>query len=759
MFRLILLLLLVVMCGSLAAQNAAVQGVVTDEAKRPLSGVHVLFPALDRGATTDNDGAFFFDGLPAGTYMIRSSHVGYDVDEQRVHLSHEVVRKLHIRLHDAIVHLGSVSITSTRSADLVRNTPQPVSVVGSEHIMRQAHVSVPDVIAAEPGITLIRDGIWGTDVSIRGLSRSNVVTLVDGARIETATAHAAGLSLIDLTDVDRIEVIRGAASSLYGSGATGGVINIVTRAGGYTDGLHFGGALNSSYASVNEGSAGALTLDMADRWWYVHAHGMLRSAVDAETPNGTLRDSRFRDRSMSFSAGMRPADSHELRLRYQRFYAEDVGIPGGASFPAMASARYPDEDRELMTAEYVTGPLGAHVANLSLRYVRQYIGRNVEIVPNDIATLRPSADHEMDALQLENTWLFGGHRFIAGVDAWARSYSGIRLREVHATNTILADLPLPDASFRSIGAYLQDEWTLLDGRMHLSLGGRVDQIHVENEEGYDLLYIENNGQRNDMPPGRSIRWSAEESDEISWSMHAGALYHLSDAVSWTLNVSRAFRAPSLEERYQYIQLGDAVWLGDEDLAAERGSMFDIGMRLHGSRFSLRANTFLRLMSDLVVDERMSDTLYMKTNIGEARLYGAELMAEYNPFDAVVFYASASFVRGEDTRNEIDLPEMPPLRGRVGFRTPIGEYLHAEFSFDAAADQDAVAKGEDRTPGYALFNFHLRTTQLRFAGMGMQLFAGVENIFDRAWRRHISTLRGLLRDEPGRNFALRLRVLW
>ncbi|PLX24132.1 MAG: hypothetical protein C0600_13700 [Ignavibacteria bacterium] len=759
MFRLFFFSLFVVIPGVLAAQNAALRGVVTDGADQPLPGVHVLLPALDRAATTDNDGAFFFEGLPARSVLLRSSHLGYAMNEQRVELTPGVTRQLRIHLREAVIDLGMVSITGTRGADLLRNTPQPVSVIGAEHLLRRVTVSVPDALAAEPGIALVRDGMWGTDVSIRGLSRSNVVTLVDGARIETATAHAAGLSMIDLTDVDRIEVIRGPASSLYGSGATGGVVNIVTRAGGYTDGLYFGGALSSSYASVNRGSAGALTLDMADRWWYAHAHGMLRSAVDAETPNGTLSDSRFHDRNMSFSAGLRPYRSHEVRLRYQRFHAQDVGIPGGSSFPASASARYPDEDRELITAEYATGPLGTHVSNLTLRYLRQSIGRNVEIVPNDKVTLRPSADHEMDALQLQNTWLFGGHRIIAGADAWARRYSGIRLRELHASSTTIADLPLPDASFRSIGAFLQDEWTLLDGRMRLSLGGRVDQIHVENEEGYDLVYIDSDGQRNDSPPGRALRWTAEESDEISWSMHAGALYHLTDALSLTLNASRAFRAPSLEERYQYIELGDALWLGDEDLAAERGSMFDFGMRLHGSRVSIRANTFLRLMSDLVVDERMSDTLYMKTNIGEARLYGAELTGEYSPFDAAVLYATASFVRGQDTKNDIDLPQMPPLSVRLGFRMPIGEFLYADVSLDAAADQDAVAAGEDRTPGYALYSLHMRSTQLRFAGVGIQFFAGVENMFDRPWRRHLSTLRGLLRDEPGRNFTVRLRMLW
>jgi len=227
----------------------------------------------------------------------------------------------------------------------------------------------------------------------------------------------------------------------------------------------------------------------------------------------------------------------------------------------------------------------------------------------------------------------------------------------------------------------------------------------------------------------------------------------------TLNLARSYRAPSLEERYQFIELGGATYLGDVNLAAEKGNTADIGVRIHTARFSLRANAFINAMNDLVIDERRSDTLYAKNNLGEALLQGGEVTLEYNPFSVFVLHVNAAYVRGRDTGNESDLPQMPPLSTRIGLRMPVSGLLTAELLFTAAADQDAVAEGEAATPGYGLLHLRLRSEAFRFSGVSAVLYAGVDNVFDRSWRRHLSTLRGIIVDEPGRNVFFRIHLLF
>ena len=748
----------------LFSQQRACGGIVTGTDGQPIVGAHVRVPGTHIGAVTDADGHFRLLLPGDRPSQIEATHIGYAPLTRPVPLPFDhSLEVLVLVLRPVPVDMGAVVVTATRSEDLLRDIPQPVSIVTSADLRQSAPVSVPDALDAEAGISLLRDGVWGTDVSIRGLGRANVVTLVDGARIETATNHAAGLSMIDVNDIERIEVIRGSASTLYGTGATGGVLNIVTGEGNYSDGLRMHGALSGAYSSVNDGAATSAAFDAADAGWVLRLRGTLRAARDARTPEGMLRDSRYHDRSLSASAGVRLDDRQQLRARYQLFDARDVGIPGGASFPEQASARYPDERRELVQGEYRIEQLSESFSRLSLRVSRQRIDRNVELIPNPAVVLRPSAEHTMHAALLQGNWdlpsaSLGGHHLVAGVDVWERSYTGRRLREIRSTATVIADLPLPDARFRSAGLFAHDAWTLPGERLRLTLGARLDFIHVANDEAYDLLYVEQNGVRNDAPPNRTLRWPSASSDELSWSASGGLLYALRRDLDLTLNVSRAFRAPSLEERYQYIELGGAVYLGDVNLAAETSSSVDLGLRLRRERFSLTGNVFVNRMGNLVVDERRSDSLYVKTNVGEALLYGAELSAEYRPIDALVLTAQFSAVFGRDTGEDADLPQMPPLSLRAGVAVPVGGVGRFEALLDAMADQDRVAPGEQRTPGVALLHLRLRSESFRLAGVSVSLSAGVDNLLDRSWRRHLSTLRGLIVAEPGRNVFVRLSLL-
>jgi len=229
------------------AQSIYIKGVVLDnETGLPVEGVDVLVAESQHNVITDQNGNFSFTLDSESKYQITLSRIGYKSYRTTVEPSNNIM-PLEIRLIPTEITLGQVTVTSTKYSKLEKDVALPLEVVTSEKLEKNLAVSVPDILNNEPGITLVRDGIWGTDINIRGLSRQNVVTLVDGNRIETATNHAAGLSLIDMFDIQRIEVIKGSVSSLYGTGATGGVINVTTKRGSYTDAFHLSGSLSSGY--------------------------------------------------------------------------------------------------------------------------------------------------------------------------------------------------------------------------------------------------------------------------------------------------------------------------------------------------------------------------------------------------------------------------------------------------------------------------------------------------------------------------------
>ena len=110
-------------------------------------------------------------------------------------------------------------------------TPGGVASVYSQEIFSIKPAGISEMASQIPGAYASPDSLWGADINIRGLGRNRIVVLIDGCRVNTATDINAQLGLIDPMDIERIEVLKGPVSALYGSGVLGGVINIITKKG------------------------------------------------------------------------------------------------------------------------------------------------------------------------------------------------------------------------------------------------------------------------------------------------------------------------------------------------------------------------------------------------------------------------------------------------------------------------------------------------------------------------------------------------
>ncbi len=776
------------------AQVGIISGTVVDDASREaIPDVNIIFSGWQFNTSTDNSGYFNVSNLPAGIYRISFSHAGYKSEIITVELKSSGTKNLVVKLFSTPIKMGEVLVSSTKYETKLKDVPLPMDVITGDKIKNEYAISVPDLLSNEPGLALGRDGIWGTTISIRGLSRSSIVTLIDGCRIETATDLAAGLSLIDVNDIKRIEVIKGAASSLYGTGALGGIVNIITKSGEYTDHISTGGSLTSGYNSVNSGSEGNLSLNAGASNWYVHVAGTLRDAGNTKTPSGVLSNSQFQDRSISTDIGLKPFKDNELIIDYQKFYADNVGIPGGSQlFPAIARVTYPVEERDLFSAQYSWKNVSSSILNISAKYFYQYIFRDVENIPylvsrvpasngqpakeTGVLKITPNARHYTNGIQLQTDWALGKSNYlVAGIDAWQRSLDSRRERYlqiktfspngdsvISITNQIVGEKPIPESSFRSVGLFVQDEIPVIKNRMKLTLGGRFDQIHITNSAVSNPVYVIVNGARNNSPSSQTLYWEAGTDNNYSWSGNIGFIYSLSRAIDITLTAARSFRSPSLEERYQYIDLGNLVELGNPGLKPERGYFFNSGLRIWDERLSLTLDIFLNNLTDLVVQEPGTyegRAALIESNVGKARLYGFDLGTEYNVLYNFTLYANASYVRGRDIANNLDLPQIPPFNAKIGIRSRVIDFINADLSAITFASQNRIAPGEISTPGYTYFDLYLSTSPLNLGFTKLNILGGIENITNREYRNHLATNRGLITSEPGRNFFLKMSFSW
>ena len=781
LLNILTIIFLIVNTTTLSA--ATLKGKIIDgETRQILVGANIQIPELEKGTISNARGEFHFQNLPAGEFEFFVTYIGFKKNQQTVELKSGATQILEIRLSPEVLKTQGITITSTRYRKELSDVALPVSVVSKEKMKIQAPMTLVDALKSEPGLALSRDGIWGTRLVVRGMSNNNLVTLVDGNRVDTSPELAATFSMVDVQDIDRIEVIRGAGSSLYGTGAIGGVVNVITRSGSYSDRLQLSGGFSGGYASVNELGNGHLRLNLSNQNTYFYASSMLRSAGNTQTPNGVLQNSQFSDQNLSAKAGIRLLKNHEIKLNYQKFEAENVGIPGGGDlFPSIAEVRYPTESRQLFSAEAISRNWSTWLRQTSLKYFSQNISREVENIPHiiiavpgtppkrvEVLKVTPGADHLVNGAQFQTDWLVAKQYLISGVEFWQKEYLGHRSKfqkievlnpvdgsVVKTINKEIADLPLPDSKYQSVGLFAQNESRLLQDRLIFTVGGRYDWINISSAEGLFPLYEITDGVRNDQPAGQTVLWPTEEAQNRSWSGNATLLYHLHSNLRLTLTGARSFRSPSLEERFQYIDLGSLVKLGDPDLKPESGTFGDLGFHFKTEKFAVSTNFFLNELRNLVVDQPTTfenRVALQKENVGKARLLGFDGRIDFRMLPMFSTYGTIAYVRGEDIRNNTPLPLIPPLNGRFGldWRT---RFLTLDFATNLFAAQNRIAEGELSTPGYITFDLYLLTRPMRLGTLVSQFVLGIENLSDLGYRNHLATNRGIT-SEPGRNILFR-----
>lgn len=774
------------------SQNITLTGKIIDiSTGSPIHGAIVFVPS-NNIAYTNSDGEYEVNNLMYGVYNVRVSHIGFKTQIKDIQIDVNN-RNFDFSLEPSPIKLDEVIVKVDRLEKYLKDSPYSLVLADKEQIESKNFNSLSDLLEYEPGITAIRDGVWGTDINIRGLSRNNIVTIIDGTRIETANDISARLSMIDLNDIDRVEIIKGAASSVYGSGATGGIVNIISNSPSFSKSYSLTGNFSTGYNSVNNLRTFAGTIYNSGYFWSSKISGSYRKADDAETPHGKLQNSKFSDYSLSGSLNLQPISNQLLKINYQLFKAEDVGIPGGAPlFPVNADVRYPNEKRELISAGYEILNISSLFSKVMVRYSHQYILRDVENIPGivqnipasgnmpprrvSVLKISPQADHNSDNFLAQANLIFSPNNLLTfGLDYWTRSYNGERLRYqkietldsagttvVNTLNKIIAEKPLPDSRFQSIGFFVQDDFEVLKDKLKFSLGARVDKIDITGEETLNPLYEINNDVINNNPPNQKILWEKTESDDVSYSSNAGVNYSLTSNLDLTLSLGYAFRSPSLEERFQYIDLGSLVRVGDPSLKPEKGYTSDFGIRYYSTDIKFISSIFYNYITDIVVEKPGTfegRNAQIKTNIGQARLYGFDFLLNYNFYKDWLTYLTASYVKGDDLSKDQNLPQIPPLNGTFGIKSSITENISAEVSSSVFAPQNDVAAGEISTPGYAAFNAAVNLKNINLTSFRFQIFAGVENIFDKSYRNHLSTVRGGITVEPGRNFYIRLVTGW
>ena len=223
----ILTTIILIIAGSLGLAQTAIQGRIVDTNDNPVALANVILVSTDLGTISDFDGNFLFNVPLTGEYELLISSVGYESFKTRIELNGSTQNLNNIRLTESIEMLNDAVVTASRLSQKITDVSIPITVISQEQIQNSGNVRLDEILIEQTGLTINSD--HGSGIQIQGLNSEYILILVDGEPLIGRTAGTLDLSRITLNNIERIEVVKGPSSSLYGSEAMGGVINIITK--------------------------------------------------------------------------------------------------------------------------------------------------------------------------------------------------------------------------------------------------------------------------------------------------------------------------------------------------------------------------------------------------------------------------------------------------------------------------------------------------------------------------------------------------
>ena len=642
--------------------------------------------------------------------------------------------------------LEAITVLGSGVRTPLLETPAAVTLIGPPEIREKSHETPAELLRDIPGVQLVDGDVAGSRrISIRGEESRRVLIMIDGQPL-TDHSNQGTPVLVDPDTIERIEVVRGPSSVLYGSRAIGGVVNIVTKGGGSKP---FQGDASLGYYSATNG---------------YRASASIRGAVDASdyrisvgksvhgerrTPDGKLENSGYRDDSVSVHLG-HGAGPHYVSLKAEqyRLQAGSWVEPGALAGYDTFSVDLPQRDLRRVGLQYQGDELRGWLKGLQANVYYQSIDRVFEnrftrpaARGSTLSFFNQSDDRQLTwggAIKLELA-LAERHRTLAGIDFEHDSLDSDKSTSIsfpRPTTTSSFD----EAAIRTASLYAQDEWKFTD-----TLTGYLGARYYDVSANLDASSVSPIAERND----------------ARWLGTTGLVWSPTRTFSLRGSVAQGYTWPTLSQLFVTSTAGGNTTVGNPALAPESGTTFEIGARWTRRKWLVDTTFFVTRAKDYIARQTVNPAsgatpgLITWVNVERARTTGFEALVEYETDSRLKPYVSGAVIRREYDYGAYTTFDSgtPIVFGRVGVRSPwqsgaykgvIDAYLRGARS---SVRRDATGAVDDRGDAYTTLNL-AATADL---GNAVTVRLGLNNLLDRDYRP-IDELPA-----PGRSLELTLSL--
>lgn len=718
LYRIKIPLLLLCLCCP-AAEGSEVKGKVTlSNSGTPVPAASVTIVQLERSTMTDAKGNYEFSGVPPGTY---------DVAGHMHDLTGQTRRITIVSGQDAIVDLElslspikyEITVTSSGREVTAFDAFQSVSTVDSLRLSEQSAFGLGDVLGNESGVHKRAFGPGSSRPVVRGFDGDRVLVLNDGLSTGTLSSQSGEhAEPIDSAHLDRVEVVKGPATLLYGSNAIGGVVNMVTEHHLLHEQSHpgFRGQLTTIGGTNNHQAAAHVNAEYGYKNWLFWGSGSRQVAGDYSSAEGRVDNSKTRMTSGSAGIGWY-AKGPFFNLSYA-FNDGRLGIPFAGAFHSHGEEEG-EEDHEGEHAAFVDETFTWQNVRLNTG-VRELPGifEEIKISANFSRWMHKELENGIAATSFDNklvnlraTAAQRPGKFLSGTSGFHFFHRDYAAEGEEALS--------PPATGNGIAFFTLQEIDLKAAR--LQFGGRLDHTSYH-------------------PSGMPER------SYTGFSGAAGIHIPLGENTAFVANYTHSYRAPAIEELYNFgPHIGNLAFeIGDPGLKREAADGIDLSLRHESSRFDAEANFYYYSIRDFVY---LSLTGGLEHGLraarfaqADSRFLGGEIQFSAALHRNLWLESGLDLVDAELTAGGVPLPRIPPLRGRFGFNA-----RWRGFSFRPeivmAGDQDRIYPTETPTPGYAVVN--MTASWILARSNLMHVFsAGVFNVGDTLYRNHLSFIKDL-----------------
>lgn len=620
-----------------------------------------------------------------------------------------------------VYNLAPVVVTATRTEESIQDVPAATEVITQKDFKQTGAYSVRSALRLAENLDLSEAGMAGNAVRIRGMDSTETLILIDGKRMAgedaSNTANVYELDRIPLSNVDRIEVVRGASSALYGSEAMGGVINIITKKpteAGLTVGANVGTRENNNYYHYDLGQIGKFNGSFDANFSKVRQY--------------SLNDSKD---TVMFGPRQEFNFSGEYELSKDRGIGMDLGYMKEKLRNNYADANKGEvaknRDRyQLYNDERKSVALDYHArTNASDFMIRAYynrldkdndafdrvkhVGNNYTELPYHVLDSFDRATYETYVLEAKDTTrISDAHRITVGGEYRKLKYDGTRLNangknpETIVIDGVTRTRSETDMAFHAF--YVQDEWTPSDKWLIIP----------------------------------AVRYDYSDKYGSYVAPKIGATYQFSDHFRFKTNYGKGFRAPSLSQLYMDARpAGDSGphIFGNPDLEPEKSLNWDAGIEGEWGKAFGKVSYFHNSVTNLIYvagkpgSTSRLDQMYF--NIHEATIQGVETEIGYHVNDHWTVKGTWNYLNAWNDSENIRLEDRSRQYGTVQLRydteNPYG--ISGVFWYEYANDyfyKDSDTNNYITMGYYGLFNLSVRKSW----GENLSAYVGVDNIFDR-----------------------------